>query len=251
MKQHLIIFTIFCSIQTWVNAGEILQKPIIEGIIQPSHTIAYSSSLYEKGVLNPAGFNSIHFSIPLIKVSVIFKEEGVYHYNNQWIQREPEVIRDYERAIQCDRSFRDELRIFPAFIPISLLLNAKEGDALSLTVHGYQTQVICSAMYIGKLHDYNKEHAIQKLSQLKQFTFEQLINFRLTRFTPKYMVYKNQKANEREALERGLLIKESDHLLKHGTNAAHTKEKIVAKMILQQPWINVVMLLWPFRHETG
>lgn len=231
LKQNIIIFTVFCITQAFLNASE---KPIIEGIIRTQATITYSSSSYEKAVLIPAGFGTTHFSIPYISVEVVFKEEGLYKHQNQWTQKEPEVIRDYEQEIQCDKSFRAELRTFPPRIPISLLLTHKEGDIFSLTIHGYTAHLICSGMYIQNLSHYNKEHAIQSLAQLNSFNFEQLIDFRLSQFSPAFMAYRNTEINKQEALEKGLVTISPDDIWGHGTNSAHTKDAIITRMIVQK-----------------
>jgi uncharacterized protein with PIN domain len=257
MKQHLIIFVTLCSIPAFLNASEqkVVQKPIIEAIIQPLHTILYSISSYEKEILIPAGLGSIHDSIPLIKVSVVLKENDMYqNFTNEWTRREPEAIRLYEKKTQSDRNFRTDRRIFPEFIPLPLLLDAKEGDVLSLTVHGYQTQLICSAVHIGTLHHYDKQHALQVLSQENKLNFEQCLNYSLTKCTHKYMVYKNSQTHRQEIIEKELLMRKYDRLLNYGKSAC-TREAIIKKLrlmaLLQEPFIKTVMLLWLFRHETG
>jgi hypothetical protein len=245
VQYNLIICATLCIAQAFLNACQPIttQKPTIEGIIQIRSKIAYASTGYSARYLESIGYGNNDASIPLILVRVLFKEDGFYHNDNKWVTKEPTIIKEYEP----NKHDTDD-RKFPMYIPISLVHYAKEGDVLSLTVHGYPAHLICSNTRLNSgINHYDKStvpaenHFELKLST----TIKEFIESAF------YLRYDDPNIALQELLEKQI-VKMNNNMVNHGEKGyPYCVPMITLPLVLQQSLIKVVMLLWPFRHETG
>jgi len=152
---RLCSFLLCSSYIFFLHAMEIqkLQKPIIKAFISPIDCPHYAPQAYHDH-LNKIGFNSFRF-IPVIKVNVRFAAQSSNSIEYEWTNVEHTHITLFEKEhcyytkqkLQNAPNFENnsnQQKFFPAAVPITLFHNKKEGDIVSLQIHGYPAELICT-----------------------------------------------------------------------------------------------------------
>ncbi len=125
-----------------MNAAE-QEKPTIVGYIRPYH-IGYCYAEEHKSFFSAvSNLEKLHSDrrIPFVAVRV-FYSNGEYPIEYDWTTSEPKKIEKYRK-----KRWEDSSQLtFPAFVPLSLLCNKKEGDVLQVVVHGYPAQLTCTSL---------------------------------------------------------------------------------------------------------